>query len=50
MKIGNVLMAIFLLSLANAAILPILAQDEALDMTGASLKAPSNETELAAFV
>lgn len=50
MKIRNVLMAIFLLSLANTVILPILAQDEAVGVTSKSLKAPSNETELAAFV
>jgi polar amino acid transport system substrate-binding protein len=50
MKIRNVLMAIFLLSLANTVILPILAQDEATGVTSKSLKAPSNETELADFV
>ncbi len=43
-------MAIFLLSLANTAIPPILAQDEAMGVTSASLKAPSNESELASFV
>jgi len=51
MKIRNILMAIILLSLANAvAVLPILAQDEATGVTGISLKAPSNESELASFV
>jgi polar amino acid transport system substrate-binding protein len=43
-------MAIFLLSLANTVILPILAQDEAIGVTSTSHKAPSNESELASFV
>jgi hypothetical protein len=50
MKIRNMLMAIFLLSMANTVILPILAQDEAIGATSTSVKAPSNETELASFV
>ncbi len=50
MKIRNVLMAILLLSLANTVILPILGQDEAIGVTSSSFIAPSNETELAAFV
>ena len=50
MKIKNMIMAIFLLSLANTVILPILAQDEAIGVTSTSLKAPSNESELASFV
>lgn len=50
MKIRNVIMVIFLLSMANTAILPVLAQDESLGVTGASLKIPSNESELASFV
>jgi signal transduction histidine kinase len=43
-------MAIFLLSMANAVILPILAEEEATGATSALIKAPSNETELASFV
>lgn len=50
MKIRNMLMAIFLLSLANTVILPILAQDETIGVTSTSHKAPSNESELASFV
>jgi hypothetical protein len=50
MKIRNMLMAIFLLSMANTVIQPILAQDEAIGATSALIKAPSNESELASFV
>ncbi len=50
MKIRNMLMAIFLLSMANTVIQPILAQDEAIGATSSLIKAPSNETELASFV
>jgi hypothetical protein len=48
MKIRNVLIAIFLLSLANIVMQPILAQGTPVE--NASLRAPSNETELVSFV
>lgn len=44
------LMAMLLLSMAGAAALPALAQDESLGGAGASIKAPANESELAFFV
>jgi len=50
MKISNMLMAILLLSMAGAATLPALAQDASVGVTGASIKAPANESELASFV
>jgi hypothetical protein len=48
MKIRNVLITIFLLSLATIVMLPILAQEGS--AANASLRAPSNETELSTFV
>ena len=48
MKIRNVLIAVFLLSLANIVMQPILAQG--LPVENASLRAASNETELISFV
>ena len=48
MKIRNVLIAIFLLGLANMVMQPILAQGRPVE--NASLRAPSNETELISFV
>ena len=48
MKIRNVLIAIFLLGLANIVMQPILAQGRPVE--NASLRAPSNETELISFV
>jgi len=50
MKISNMLMAMLLLSMAGAAALPALAQDESLGGAGASIKAPANESELESFV
>jgi hypothetical protein len=47
-KIGNMLLAIFLFSLANMVMQPILA--DGVPAQNASLRAPSNETELISFV
>jgi hypothetical protein len=50
MKIKNMLMAFFLLAMASTVVMPALAQDEQTGATGALLKAPANESELASFV
>lgn len=50
MKISNMLMAILLLSMAGAAVLPVLAQNASVGGIDASIKAPANESELASFV
>lgn len=48
--IREILIAILLLCFANATILPALGQNEQTGTTGALLKAPANESELASFV